>query len=1082
MLSLSYLDPRRIVAVTLGLSLAAIGHAAERSLTRTDLTCTVNHDGVLVAVPDTGLVTFGGPQKWIGPDTAEWSGVAFDGDGGARRFLVGVGRAPDWVTPRRERLEAVSIDVDDAVIVVKNRADDLLVTSRFWLDPDGPHLQLEVTLENTGEETVRDIWYTREWTGHASWTRRVVEHLLGDGQRWLQSQLVQDSGDRFRARLPRLAPFVPRRGRVPSPFEPNIQRHVWTIGDLPPGGRRSVHLEYTPPVDRDAPMAATLDVPLSLWTSPTWPIGLPIGSANGISFGDYDQDGRVDLFSASSGNLFRNTGDGWQFAGDLDQFMPPATRRYGSSFGDYDNDGLPDIAIEPRNTGGDTCHHLLRNLGGGQFVDVTTDPTVMNQACQADAETICFGDVDGDGNLDMFLPVYPTPYGGPGNFFWHNLGPTGVGGAYRFAEMSAVAGLDNPPGTNRPEGAQLLDTDFDGDVDLYCNGTLYQNQSVPGTPSFTPMSVAGSGIQFPDILEEGIVFHDVDMDGDFDFTAAWTSVNIGVRIHQAWGDGSYELLDASVIDSHQVGLNLGISTEDWDNDGDMDLTTRQVFRRNMLVETGTLKFGLATHLIPLDHLTSATPAWADFDRDGDLDCAIGNWLGNGHFYENTTYGADTPAGDRRCVRVRVVRDSDTVDRGLETEYGALVEVHVLGELDRTRRRKFVSSSGGYLTQNEYALHFGLPPDPAPGNPAIDLVFAVSVDLPGAPEAGLTRIDRHVNPVLGNIRLAQLDDREIVVYRSGKVILGGCELTATPPRPVTMLTSTDGLSRASPNNAPPAPTSSPGPDQYVGIELDTLSATAPIRVKEILVDGQLDDAVSCPGGDANVTVWDVTQPSAPTVVGHGLLDRHTLVTNRRSYLTTNVRLEPGRVFRLVARTTSFRGTPITAPVASGSVRVTGGLRYVDATPCSGAAAAAAVVDPSTVYLAVRFVEDAGGPFCSFGFGTAGALGVPKLDGNGPATAGSTVGVTVTGGPPNANAAFVIGVSIDCVTTGAGSTLVPSPVLVLPATLDGTGAIGYSSPWPTLATPGVTFYLQALIQDGTAPAGVAFSNALAITTQP
>ena len=84
------------------------------------------------------------------------------------------------------------------------------------------------------------------------------------------------------------------------------------------------------------------DVPLSLWTHADYPSGLPIGWTNGVSWGDYDADGYVDIFACESGNLWRNVnGETWELAANLDGMLPVTALRYGASFGDYNNDGLP---------------------------------------------------------------------------------------------------------------------------------------------------------------------------------------------------------------------------------------------------------------------------------------------------------------------------------------------------------------------------------------------------------------------------------------------------------------------------------------------------------------------------------------------------------------------------------------------------------------------------------------------------------------------------------------------------------------------------------------------------------------------
>jgi hypothetical protein len=514
--------------------------------------------------------------------------------------------------------------------------------------------------------------------------------------------------------------------------------------------------------------AAPPPVPLAPWTGGSFPNGLPFGDTMGISFGDYDGDGFIDIFACKSGNLWRNVdGVDWQHVDNFTSVLPPAERRYGASFGDYDNDGLADIVTAPRvPLWGDDQMHLLHNLGGGtSFQDVAGDPSIVDVQAYNNAETVCWADVNGDGNLDLFVPVYPDSVSGPGNFFYLNQGPTGPGGAYRFKESSERVGLDVPPGAPRPEGAQFVDVDGDGDVDLYANGTLYRNVSTADVTRFDALAPASSGIDlgrpYEEMIDEGAVLFDYDLDGDFDLAGSFSYV--GIRLFENRGDGTFFEVEPGVLESPLAGLYVGMSAEDWDNDGDIDLTSRHVFRTNMLVEEGHPRFAVAPTSIPLEDRSDATPAWGDWDKDGDLDCALGNYGGNGWLFENTTYSNPTALPEKGYVRVRPVRDSRTISRGLETEFGAIAEVRVLTGSDPFRRRKFVASSHGYLNQNEYTLHFGVP---------VNAHVAVSVDFPGRPDQGRWRVDRDVNPVLGDIDPAALLDHEITVTRCGEVIVDG----------------------------------------------------------------------------------------------------------------------------------------------------------------------------------------------------------------------------------------------------------------------------------------------------------------------
>ena len=173
-----------------------------------------------------------------------------------------------------------------------------------------------------------------------------------------------------------------------------------------------------------------------------------------------------------------------------------------------------------------------------------------------------------------------------------------------------------------------------------------------------PVIVTGgaSGIGNAKDMDEGAAFLDYDLDGDMDLFVVYVEAALGARIWESRGDGTFFAAEASVIDAPFLGVGLGLSAEDWDADGDIDFSTRHVFRRNRLLEAGTRKFTLGLTPIPNSYTTSATPAWGDWDRDGDLDLALGNYLFHGSFWTNTSWDADAGASERRDVRVLALDD------------------------------------------------------------------------------------------------------------------------------------------------------------------------------------------------------------------------------------------------------------------------------------------------------------------------------------------------------------------------------------------------------------------------------------------
>ena len=812
--------------------------------------------------------------------------------------------------------------------------------------------------------------------------------------------------------------------------------------------------------------AAAQDLIMHKVTTPSWPNGLEIDWAIGPTWADFDADGWVDFFCARTMQLWRNVeGKDWEVT-----VLPhlPVAYRYGAAAADYDNDGLPDIATEPRLA---EDLRLLRNDGNMTFTDMTFVPGIVDLPPYGDAETNTWVDVDFDGYIDLYVPTYGAGFGGAGTFFLHNQGPTGPGGEVAFLEVSAQVGIDEVPGTARPEGADWADYDRDGDADTFAGGSFFQNNSATGTPVFLDISDA-TGIVDRDRVDEGVFFFDMDLDGDDDVFVSYCTPK-EPRVYENLGDGMLVRRPKNWFTAPPNSC-VGTSYADFDNDGDIDIAVADRLYLNVFMETGQRRWVVASHTIPSGDLSGKTWAWADWNRDGDMDLVLGPTSGFGHLYENDLYGPDTPHAEKRHVRVRVVRDHPDVPDGLENEFGATIELFVHDEPGRLRRRKHVTSAGGYVNQNEYVRQFGLPP--ASDAEGEDWTFDLAVDFISDPTLGIHRIDRHVNPALGGIDLADLDDREIWVYRDGRVRVNGCEFQASGGAEPILTATTDGLAGITPGAGLPSPTDAPADSWHVGIELDTSLATEPQRVREVIVDGVLADLDLCTGDPARLTLWDVTDPNAPVLAETEQLGRY--IRNDRGHYRTDLLLEPARRYRLVARVDSLRPTPVAAPVIDGPVTPHGGLSFQDTTPCDGTEVMAATVDSTQVYLSARFSVDTGSTWVDLGHAHPGTSGPASLAGTGAAVPGGTLTLSLADAPPQTMTVLVSSTSAYCRPMGGG-VLIPAPDVITPVATDALGSWMLPVGLPSTLDPGTTFYFQAWWIDVTAEGLRAGSNAVSVT---
>jgi len=194
----------------------------------------------------------------------------------------------------------------------------------------------------------------------------------------------------------------------------------------------------------------------------------------GVVWGDYDRDGRPDIYVANDStpsSLYHNNGDGT--FGDAGV---PAGVAYsgegqeqagmGTDFADYDNDGWPDIV---KGNFSDDTKNLYHNNRDGTFTDVTYPAGLGAVGWLYTTFGAKFLDYDNDGWKDIFLAngqTFPQidryqtgiTYA-ERNFLFHNHGDG------KFDEV----GLRSGPGfaiRKVSRGLAVADYDNDGDVEI----------------------------------------------------------------------------------------------------------------------------------------------------------------------------------------------------------------------------------------------------------------------------------------------------------------------------------------------------------------------------------------------------------------------------------------------------------------------------------------------------------------------------------------------------------------------------------------------------------------------------------------
>jgi enediyne biosynthesis protein E4 len=453
---------------------------------------------------------------------------------------------------------------------------------------------------------------------------------------------------------------------------------------------------------------------------------------HGGAWGDFDGDGRIDLFVGGFADrpdaeyapakgpvvnhLFRNEGGGKFAPVNVAGIATPA-RTSGAVFADLNNDGTLELYVannakQKSGKGGavqqaaQVQHSQLFRNDGGKLTEISAASGACPETLLT-ARNVAVLDYDADGLLDLFV-IEDKFTKAPRSTLLRNLG------GLKFADANEAAGL---PADIFGLGLAVADVNEDGRPDLFVAHSNRLFLSQPGNRFREAVELAPVFKHAPFDAEDwpcGAAFGDLNRDGKLDLVVSAHSVRARNRVFLNGG------VKDTVPQFREITAEAGLADvvparcphveiQDFDNDGWPDIYVSAGWVENgavtpLIYRHQGLRDGVPRFTAPREIATPMVyfPAGptGDFDGDGRLDLFLINWFAGNH---SRLLRNDSPAKSWLDVRVRG-RTFNAMGIGSRVEVFAAGHsgdrAHLLGAQE-------IGTGYGYASGQPAVAHFGL---------------------------------------------------------------------------------------------------------------------------------------------------------------------------------------------------------------------------------------------------------------------------------------------------------------------------------------------------------------------------------------